>query len=107
MFPFGFGGGGGGGGGSMYDGGPFEETYSIYSVAFCDKVQLEKGDKVVLPTSALKRLTELRVQYPMLFSATSLGKGMTKKTHVGVSEFTAEEGRCFMPGIHSPPREAS
>ena len=101
MFPFGGFGGGGGGGGfgggvAMYDEGPFEETYKIYSVAFFDKASLEKGDKVVLPASALVRLTKLRVQYPMLFSI-SKAKATNRKSHVGVIEFTAEEGRCYVP----------
>lgn len=53
------------------------------------------GGKVFLPQSALNKLTMLNVRYPMLFKLTS--ETTSKSTHSGVLEFTAEEGRCYMP----------
>ncbi|KAI2512624.1 Ubiquitin fusion degradation protein UFD1 [Fragilaria crotonensis] len=73
----------------------FEEQYHCYSVAYADKPQLEKGDKILLPPSAFDTLARLQVDYPMLFQLSSETKGTM--THSGVLEFTAEEGSCYIP----------
>lgn len=57
--------------------------------------ELDHGGKILLPQSALITLTQLQIDYPMLFEVTSSVTGL--KTHCGVQEFTAEEGRCYMP----------
>jgi ubiquitin fusion degradation protein 1 len=44
---------------------------------------------------ALDKLTQLHITYPMLFEVINGAKG--KSTHAGVLEFTAEEGRCYLP----------
>ncbi len=59
------------------------------------KKEANYGGKVFLPQSALNRLTMLNIRYPMLFKLTS--ETSKKSTHSGVLEFTAEEGRCYMP----------
>jgi len=71
----------------------FDEQYHCFSGAFSDKPQLEGGDKILLPSSAFEQLARLQVEYPMLFEVRS-SKG---RTHVGVMEFTAPEGKCIMP----------
>lgn len=53
------------------------------------------GDKIVLPDTALAILTSMAVQYPMQFRVTCDATG--KSTHVGVSEFSAPEGRAYIP----------
>ena len=73
----------------------FSETYRCYSVAMCEKTSLESGDKIVLPPKTLEALTRFHVQFPMLFRLEN-PVHMTV-THVGVSEFSAPEGRCFVP----------
>lgn len=73
----------------------FEEQYHCYSVAYADKAQLEKGDKILLPPSAFDTLARLQVDYPMLFRLTSTTDD--RATHCGVLEFTAEEGTCYIP----------
>ncbi len=40
-------------------------------------------------------LTQLHITYPMLFEVINGAK--SKSTHAGVLEFTAEEGRCYLP----------
>lgn len=50
---------------------------------------------VILPPSALDHLTQLHIQFPMLFKLTN--KGKNRETHCGVLEFVAEEGRCYLP----------
>lgn len=64
-------------------------------VASSNKDTANYGGKVFLPQSALTRLTMLNIRYPMLFKITSETSG--SYTHSGVLEFTAEEGRCYMP----------
>jgi ubiquitin fusion degradation protein 1 len=79
------------GGGRSY----FEEQYRCYSVAALGKPELEYGDKIVLPGSALQQLQHLEVSYPMLFRLEAIRAGL--KTHVGVVEFTADEGKAHAP----------
>eukprot|EP00742_Colponemidia_sp_Colp-10_P001220 GILJ01001313.1.p1 GENE.GILJ01001313.1~~GILJ01001313.1.p1 ORF type:complete len:272 (+),score=25.92 GILJ01001313.1:49-864(+) len=91
----------GGGGGPMgmhgFDmpQGPFTATYRVYPVSFIDKGDLEKGNKIILPSSALEQLARLHITYPMLFQIAN--PIVDRKTHCGVMEFIADEGTCFMP----------
>lgn len=78
-----------------YFGGSFDARYRTYPVAFLDKLKAEEGDKVMLPASALERLSQLHVEYPMLFKVENPQTG--RSTHCGVLEFTAEEGIVYMP----------
>ena len=75
--------------------GSFEQKYSVLSVAMCGRDNLEEGDKILLPPSAFETLSRMEVDYPMLFQMTNESLG--RSTHCGVLEFTAEEGRCYMP----------
>lgn len=78
-----------------YPGTSFEQNYRCYPMSFIDKPQLENGDKVIMPPSALDRLASLRIDYPMLFE---LHNPATSRTsHCGVLEFIAEEGMIYMP----------
>ena len=117
MFGFAFGGqggaGGGGGGGSFpfFGGAPlnagfggtgmgssFQRTYRAYSFAMHpsgNAVEHEKGDKVYLPASALEELIRRNIDYPMLFQLRN--EQLKCVTHSGVLEFSAEEGRIYMP----------
>ena len=60
-----------------------------------DVDSLERADKIVLPPSALAQLQHFEVQFPMMFKLSNEGRGC--RTHVGVIEFTAVEGRVFVP----------
>ncbi|KAL0919369.1 hypothetical protein M5K25_011460 [Dendrobium thyrsiflorum] len=78
-----------------YLGNSFEQTYRCYPTSFIDKPQLEGGDKIIMPPSALDRLASLHIEYPMLFE---LRNAATKRSsHCGVLEFIAEEGMVYMP----------
>lgn len=68
----------------------FEQSYQCYPVSFIDKPQLENGDKVLLPPSALDHL-----DYPMLFEL--YNAATEHRSHCGVLEFTADEGMLYMP----------
>ncbi|TKX25963.1 ubiquitin fusion degradation protein UFD1 [Elsinoe australis] len=76
----------------------FDEYYRTYPVAMLpgpDRSHTNHGGKIFLPASALDKLTTLHITYPMLFELINGAKG--KKTHSGVLEFIAEEGRCYLP----------
>ncbi|XP_038977841.1 ubiquitin fusion degradation protein 1 homolog [Phoenix dactylifera] len=78
-----------------YHGNSFEQTYRCYPASFIDKPQLESGDKIIMPPSALDRLASLHIDYPMLFE---LRNAATERvSHCGVLEFIAEEGMIYMP----------
>ncbi|KAI9203118.1 ubiquitin fusion degradation protein UFD1-domain-containing protein [Polychytrium aggregatum] len=77
---------------------PFSDRFRCYSIAMKpdnDKPELNFGGKILLPPSALHKLAQLSVEYPMLFSIGTLDE--TKVSHSGVLEFTAEEGRVYVP----------
>ena len=74
---------------------PFKKKYQCYPISMIGKPHLENGDKIIMPISALTSLSTKNVQYPMFFQLKSKGKG--KVSHCGVLEFTAEEGKVFLP----------
>ncbi|KAG2392615.1 hypothetical protein C9374_011340 [Naegleria lovaniensis] len=73
----------------------FKRPYRVYTGAFCGKPQLDEGGKIMLPASALDELARLNIVYPMLFKISNPKK--KKYTHCGVLEFSAEEGRAYIP----------
>eukprot|EP01070_Trichotokara_eunicae_P000134 Trichotokara_eunicae@DN10344_c0_g1_i1.p1 len=73
----------------------FNEEYLSYPVSFVGKDELEKGNKLLLPASALASLARMNISWPMLFEVVNQGKN--RSTHSGVLEFIAEEGTCYMP----------
>ena len=82
---------GGGGGRSS-----FEAQYRVYPVSFVDRAELDKGDKIILPPSALDRLSQIGdLDFPMLFNIENVKE--KTKTHCGVLEFIADEGVCYLP----------
>ena len=66
-------------------------------MSFHNKGNLENGDKIVLPASALDMLARLQIEYPMLFKLSHVTRRGTHTTHCGVMEFSAQEGRCYLP----------
>lgn len=74
--------------------GAFTRKFRCYPVSFIDKSDLERGDKIVLPPSALETLTRLNITFPMLFQLESRDG---RRTHCGVQEFIAEEGHANLP----------
>ncbi|KAG2371302.1 uncharacterized protein HKW66_Vig0214760 [Vigna angularis] len=75
--------------------GTFEQYYRCYPVSFIDKSHLEKGDKIIMPPSALDRLASLHIEYPMLFQL--INPSAERVTHCGVLEFVADEGIIYIP----------
>ncbi|KAA8900058.1 ubiquitin fusion degradation protein UFD1-domain-containing protein [Sphaerosporella brunnea] len=79
-------------------GGParrFDTYFRCYPIAVLDRKQLNYGGKILMPPSALEKLTRLHIAYPMVFE---LHNGRQQKmTHAGVLEFIAEEERVYLP----------
>lgn len=76
----------------------FDEYYRCYPIVMLSGPEREyanHGGKVFLPPSALDKLTTLHITYPMLFELINGAK--EKRSHSGVLEFIAEEGRCYLP----------
>lgn len=84
----------GGPGGGTAANGAFTRQFRSFPVSFIDRSDLERGDKIVLPPSALDTLARLNIAYPMVFQIESRAG---KKTHCGVQEFIAEEGHANIP----------
>ncbi|KAK9677785.1 hypothetical protein RND81_11G166800 [Saponaria officinalis] len=81
--------------GYAYHGGTFEQSYRCYPASFIEKPQIESGDKIIMPPSALDRLASLHIDYPMLFELSN--NDANRVSHCGVLEFIAEEGLIYMP----------
>jgi ubiquitin fusion degradation protein 1 len=77
--------------------GPFSEHYRAFPVSFVNKEDKESGDKIILPASAFERLAQMTVTYPMQFELLNNAFEVPRRTHVGVLEFTAPEGQCYLP----------
>lgn len=75
--------------------GRFDHQYQCFPVSFIGKEDLERGNKIILPQSALDHLARLNISYPMLFEVAN--PNAQQKTHCGVQEFIAEEGTCYLP----------
>lgn len=76
----------------------FDEYFRCYPVAMMpgpERESLNHGGKVILPPSALEKLTRLHITYPMMFEL--INGAQEKVTHAGVLEFVAEEGKIYVP----------
>ena len=89
------GGGGGGFGGPPAPNSIFIQGFKVYSPAFIGKPDLNKGNKIIMPSSALQELARLKISYPMTFMISN--PQMAKKSYCGVLEFSADEGVCYIP----------
>ncbi|KAJ1653774.1 ubiquitin fusion degradation protein [Dispira simplex] len=87
-----------GGLGSALSNQQFNEHFRCYSVAMMAGAMRDNvnyGGKVILPPSSLDKLTRLNIMYPMIFTLEN--ESQQRSTHAGVLEFTAEEGRVYLP----------
>ncbi|CAG2178580.1 unnamed protein product [Oppiella nova] len=76
----------------------FNTMYRCYSVSMLpgnERLDVEKGGKIIMPPSALDTLTRLNIVYPMLFKLTNTRHN--RFTHSGVLEFVADEGKVYLP----------
>ena len=70
------------------------KRYQCFSCAVSGR-DLQEGDKLILPPSALRILSRMKIEYPMVFEMKNEAIGKT--THAGCLEFSALEGECYMP----------
>ncbi|KAJ2836157.1 ubiquitin fusion degradation protein [Coemansia erecta] len=81
----------------------FTKFYSAYPIAAYqgNKMDANYGGKIFMPPSALDEISQLEVVYPLLFKLQNdeeeSSSGTKLRTHCGVLEFTAEEGRVYLP----------
>mmetsp|Transcript_1185 Transcript_1185/g.1928 ORF Transcript_1185/g.1928 Transcript_1185/m.1928 type:complete len:363 (-) Transcript_1185:13-1101(-) len=77
--------------------GAFTRRLRVHSLLDVGRAELEKGDKIILPTSALDALTRLHIVYPMMFKIQASELPGVPYTHCGVIEFVADEGHAYIP----------
>mmetsp|Transcript_35953 Transcript_35953/g.60905 ORF Transcript_35953/g.60905 Transcript_35953/m.60905 type:complete len:86 (+) Transcript_35953:101-358(+) len=65
----------GGFGGGYQQPQAFDEDYHCFPGAFADKPELENGDKILLPSSALDTLTRLNIQVNRIYNPSFLVTG--------------------------------
>ncbi|KAJ2627813.1 ubiquitin fusion degradation protein [Coemansia sp. RSA 1290] len=81
----------------------FRRFYSAYPIAAYqhgNKMDANYGGKIFMPPSSLDEISQLEVVYPLLFKLQNdeeEEQGKKPRTHCGVLEFTAEEGRVYLP----------
>ncbi|OMJ82342.1 hypothetical protein SteCoe_17004 [Stentor coeruleus] len=73
----------------------FIETYKAVPASFFGKEEVEKGNMIILPSSAARYILSQSSQNPMLFKITN--QQLNISSNCGVLEFTAEEGYCLLP----------
>lgn len=78
----------------------FTCTYKSFSQGFSSlteskQKEVARGGKILMHSSALEKLTGLRVDYPMLFKLHN--EKENRSTHCGVLEFTADDGVTILP----------
>ncbi|KAI0602200.1 ubiquitin fusion degradation protein UFD1-domain-containing protein [Biscogniauxia sp. FL1348] len=86
--------------GMMRGGAPrrFDEYFRCYPMIMApgpERPELNYGSKIFLPPSALQKISQLRVQWPLTMELVNGEK--ERQTHAGVLEFVAEEGRAYIP----------
>eukprot|EP00924_Labyrinthula_sp_SR-Ha-C_P005103 snap_masked-scaffold_1-processed-gene-21.20-mRNA-1 protein AED:0.02 eAED:0.03 QI:0/-1/0/1/-1/1/1/0/325 len=76
----------------------FERQYRCYPTSYLEKKDgQENGDKIILPGSAMEQLAQMEVTYPLQFKLTNKYSQPEVSTHCGVLEFTAAEGKAYLP----------
>lgn len=81
----------------------FERIFKALPMSFHlqkeDTRQVDSGNKILMPPSALDSLSRMNIQYPMMFRITNTAKvnGKQRYSHCSVLEFTAREGEVYLP----------
>lgn len=76
----------------------FDEYYRCYPMIMApgpERTDPNYGSKILLPPSALDKVSKLHVQWPLLMEMINGEKGT--HSHCGILEFVAEEGRAYLP----------
>ncbi|KAL8054439.1 hypothetical protein ABFX02_05G137400 [Erythranthe guttata] len=73
----------------------FQQIFTCYPMSDYKSPHLEAGDKIIMPPSALSRIVDLDMQYPLVFKVHSFNNDAIH--HCGVLQFDAEEDCVHMP----------
>ncbi|KAI2625552.1 ubiquitin fusion degradation protein UFD1-domain-containing protein [Xylaria nigripes] len=76
----------------------FDEYFRCYPMVMApgaERPELNYGSKIFLPPSALQKISQLHVQWPLMMELVNGEK--ERFSHAGVLEFVAEEGRAYIP----------
>jgi ubiquitin fusion degradation protein 1 len=77
----------------------FIEVYRAFPAAVMGRSDIDPTNSIILPPSALGKLSIMKnfgnSKDPVLFRILNIQLGIY--THCGVTEFTAEEGTCYLP----------
>ncbi|KAI1655827.1 UFD1-domain-containing protein [Daldinia decipiens] len=76
----------------------FDEYFRCYPIIMApgsERPELNYGSKIFLPPSALQKISQLHVQWPLMMELVNGER--ERQTHAGVLEFVAEEGRAYIP----------
>ncbi|KAI0884751.1 UFD1-domain-containing protein [Annulohypoxylon maeteangense] len=76
----------------------FDEYFRCYPIIMApgaERPHLNFGSKIILPPSALQKISQLHVQWPLMMQMVNGEK--ERQTHAGALEFVAEEGRAYIP----------
>ncbi|KAF7305015.1 Ubiquitin fusion degradation protein 1 [Mycena kentingensis (nom. inval.)] len=82
-----------------HGGGPYDEYFKAYSVSFLpgkERDNVAYGGKIIMPPSALARLTALELPSPWIFQMRN-PKNSAASTYASVLEFIAQEGTVCLP----------
>ncbi|KAI0737671.1 ubiquitin fusion degradation protein UFD1-domain-containing protein [Irpex lacteus] len=77
----------------------YDDYFKAYSMAILpgnERESVSYGGKIIMPPSALARLTQLDLEFPFMFKLSN-PSNPAASTHAGVLEFIAEEGVCHLP----------
>jgi len=77
----------------------YDDYFKAYSMAILpgnERENVSYGGKIIMPQSALARLTHLDLEFPFMFKLSN-PQNPAASTHAGVLEFIAEEGVCHLP----------
>ncbi|KAI0705843.1 ubiquitin fusion degradation protein I [Cytidiella melzeri] len=77
----------------------YDDYFKAYSMAILpgnERESVSYGGKIIMPQSALARLTQLDLEFPFMFKLSN-PSNPAASTHAGVLEFIAEEGVCHLP----------
>ncbi|CAD8122653.1 unnamed protein product [Paramecium sonneborni] len=73
----------------------YQEHLQVFGASSYGRPQINNGNKILLPASALQQLIFIKQNGPMIFKISSTHT--QRVTYVGVLEFVAEEGTCIIP----------
>ncbi|TCD66015.1 ubiquitin fusion degradation protein [Steccherinum ochraceum] len=77
----------------------YDDYFTAYSVAMLpgkERENVSYGGKVIMPPSALAKLTNLEIAGPWVFQLRN-PNNVAASTHAGVLEFIAPEGHVYLP----------